>query len=157
MSDGGDPAAETPAGGAGGELEAPSDLRRRFAVDHRHPPRTAAVVFVFAIVLGWYASWLLADLGLGTVAFVLVAAGSAYGLYRQPTRRRATVRGLSALAALLAATPVFMNLPFLLAAGRYGVGQPAAFTVRLADALVLVVFLIVAAVPAGVAWRLAGD
>lgn len=153
----GDSAAAATGDGARGPGESPSDLRRRLGVDHQHPPLTAAVVLGFALVHGWYAAWLLADLGLGTVAFVVVAAASAFWLSRQPTRRRAVVRGLYALAALLAATPLFMNLPFLLAAGHYGVGDPLAFTARLADAVFLLVFLGLAAVPAGVGWRLAGE
>lgn len=127
------------------------------AVEHRHPRGTTAVVLALAVLLAWYASWLAADLGLGTVAFVLVAAGAAYGLYRQPTRSRVLAVGLYALAAMLALTPVFMNLPFLLSAGSYGVPDATAFTVRLADAIFLVVFLVLAAVPAAAARRLAGS
>jgi hypothetical protein len=133
------------------------DVRERLRVEHRHPRETTAVVFAFAVLLAWYASWLTADLGLGTVAFVVVAVAGAYGLYRQPTRRAVVVAGLYGLAALLVSTPVFMNLPFVLSAGAYGISNPAAFTMRLADLVFLVVFVLLGAVPAGLAWRLSGE
>jgi hypothetical protein len=139
--------------------DAPDDsvaaLRDALAVEHRHSRTTTAIVLALAVLLAWYASWLAADLGLGTVAFVLVAAVGAYCLYRQPTRSRVLAAALYALAAMLALTPVFMNLPFHLDAGAYGVENATAFTVRLADAIVLVVFLVLAAVPVAAARRLA--
>ena len=141
--------ADTGAGSTSG-----TDLADRLRVDHRHSRVTTTVVLAIAVALAWYASWLTADLGLGTVTFVLVAAVAAYGLYRQPSRRAVLVVGLYVLAALLVVTPLFMNLPFMLAAGTYDVSNAPAFTMRLADVVFLVVFVVLAAVPGGLAWRL---
>jgi hypothetical protein len=135
-------------------MSAVEDVRERLRVDHRHPPETTAVVLAMAVLLAWYASWLTADLGLGTVAFALVATVGAYGLYRQPGRRSVVVVGLYALAGLVASTPVFLNLPFLLSAGAYGVSNPTAFTMRLSDFVFVVVFGVLAAVPAVTGWWL---
>jgi hypothetical protein len=129
-------------------------LRAWLRVDHRHAPATTGVVLLFAALHAWYASWLAADLRLGTVAFVVVGVCSAYGLYRQPNRRSVVVVGLYVLAALLVASPVFMNLPFVLSAAAYGVSNPLAFTLGLADLLFLLVFGLLATVPALLAWRL---
>lgn len=142
---------------AGSERGRLDDRLESLRFDHRHSRATIAVVVVISLALGWYGSWLAADLGLGTVVFVLGAALSAYGLYRQPSRRAVVVVGLYALAALLVATPVLLNLPFVLVAGSYGVSDPAAFTMRLSDAIFLLVFVILAAVPGGLAWRLSTE
>lgn len=131
-----------------------TDLFDRLRVEHRHTPGTTALVVLLAVALAWYASWLTADLGLGTIAFVLVAVVAAYALYRQPTRRGVLVVGLYALAVVLLVTPIFLNLPFLLAAGSYDVSNPTAFTMRLSDVIFVVLFAILAAVPGGLAWRL---
>lgn len=141
-------------GRAGSEATPERDLRERVAVPHRHPPGTTGLVVVLAALLAWYASWLTADVGLGTVAFVLVAVVAAYGLYRQPTRRGVLVAGLAALAVLLVATPLFLNLPFALAAGAYGIEDAAAFTLTQADLVFVVAFVVLAAVPGGIAWWL---
>lgn len=141
-------------GRAGRPSTGTEDLLARLRVEHRHDRATAALVLAGSLVLAWYGSWLTADLGLGTPTFVVVAAVAAYGLYRQPSRRDVLVVGLYALAALLVATPVFLNLPFLLSAGAYDVANPTAFTMRLADLILLVVFVLLAGVPAVVAWRL---
>lgn len=135
---------------AGPDERGPRALVDRLRVDHRHPPATAGLVVAGAMALGWFAAWLTADLGVGAVAFVLAALSAGYGLYRQPDRTAVLSTWAYAVAALLALTPVFLNLPFLLAAPTYGIGDPAAFTLRLADAISLVAFLLLAAVPAAV-------
>jgi len=140
------------AAGAGG-----GGVAERLRVGHRHSRETTAIVLAEALALALYASWLTADLGLGTVTFVLVAVVAAYALYRQPSRRGILVVGLYVLAAFLVVTPVFLNLPFLLAAGSYDVSNPTAFTMRLSDVLFLVLFVILAAVPGGLAWRLSTE
>lgn len=132
-------------------------IRRWAGLDQAHQVRTVAGMVVAAALLGDVAGWLLADFGLRTPAFVGVALGSSLWLYRQPNGRAAAVRALSALAVLLALTPLFLNLPFVLAADRYGIGNPAAFVLRTADLVALVVFLAMAAVPAAAAWWLARD
>lgn len=146
-----------------GEVGRPSASSRRGAAslldrvgfEHTHGARAALTVIAWAAVLAWYVGWLVADLGLRGPAFLIALAVAWYLLYAQPTRRAMTVRGLAALAVLLAVTPVFLDLPFLLAASRYGVATPWAFVARAADLVMLVVFLLLAAIPAGIARRLA--
>lgn len=130
-------------------------LLDRVGFEHTHGARAALTAIAWAAVIAWYVGWLVADLGPRGPAFILALAIAWYLLYAQPTRRAMTVRGLAALAVLLGATPVFLNLPFLLSSGRYGVAAPWAFVARAADLVTLVVFLLLAAVPAGIARRLA--
>jgi hypothetical protein len=122
--------------------------------DHSHDTVTTAIVLGFAAVLGLYASWLAADVGARFSAFLVTAVALAYLLYAQPTRRTVVAGGLYSLAALLAATPVFYELVFLLNSGRPGVGPVLEHYLSLADVILFAVFWLLAAVPTLVAYRL---
>jgi hypothetical protein len=130
-------------------------LRARFEFDHAHDRTTKALVLGAAVLLGAYAGYLLADLGLRTVAFVVVTAWAAYGLYARPTRRDVAIRGLYALAVLVLATPVALaaTIP-VLPHGTAGIENLLGFVVTIADLVLLAVFGAIAAVPAGVAFLL---
>ena len=58
------------------------------------------------------------------------------------------------LAALLAFTPFVYELAFVLEAGRAGVGSPWQHVLSTADLLLFVLCLVLAAIPALVAYRL---
>lgn len=146
--DGGDvPASDGPAATAARGLE-------RLGVHHTHDPGTTSVIFVLAVVLGNYAAWLVADVGIGLPVFAIGSLVATWGLYRQPTRRAVAVRTLQALAALLIATPIAIDLTFLVLAGRHGVTDPLSFVTTPADLVFLVAFAIPAAALLVVAWRL---
>lgn len=126
-------------------------LLERLGVHHTHDPATTSAVFVLAIVLGNYAAWLVADVGIGLPVFAAGSLVATWGLYRQPTRRAVAVRTLQALAALLVATPIAIDLTFLVLAGSYGVADPLSFVTTKAD----LVFLVAFAIPALVLWGIA--
>lgn len=122
--------------------------------DRTHGPLTTGLVVAFAAVLGLYASWLTADFGARTVAFAAAAVGVGYVLYGEPTRRAVVARGLYVLAAFVAATPFVYELSILLGGGYAGVGSPWQHVLSVTDLLFVLLFLVVAAVPALVAYRL---
>lgn len=127
--------------------------REAAGVAHDHPPGTVALVVLFALGLGVGASWLLADLGLRLPALLAGWLGAGYWLYRQPDRRAVAAAGLYAVAALVALVPVVMNLTALAVAGGHGM-RAGPFALSAVDVVLLAVFLVLAAVPAGVARRL---
>lgn len=122
--------------------------RAAAGVGHDHPPGTVALVVVFALLLGVAASWLLADLGLRLPALLAGWLGGGYWLYRKPDRRAVAVSGLYAVAALVALVPVAMNVTALAVAGGHGF-RAGPFALSVVDVVLLVVFLLLAAVPAG--------
>jgi hypothetical protein len=132
----------------GDSTDTASTITERLAVDHRHPVGTTALVAGFALLLGWYVSWLLADFGLRIPALLLLPALTGYGLYRRPDRAAVATAGLGSLAVALAVTPVLLNLSFLLSAGQYGVSNPWPFVLKGADLVVFGAFLLLGAVPA---------
>lgn len=122
--------------------------------DHTHDALTTAMVVGFAAVLGLYASWMVADFGVRFPAFLVTAVALGYLLYGQATRRTVLAGGLYSLAGLLVLTPVVYELSFVAESGRPGVGSPWQHVLSTADLLLVVVFLVLAAVPALVAYRL---
>lgn len=128
---------------------------RAFGFEHSHDHRTKTLVLAFAVLLAVYASWLLADLRLRTPAFLLVAVGTTYLLYARPTRLAVLIRGLYAVALALLATPVVLSLStFVLPHGRGAVTDPWALSMTVGDLAFLVVFGLIAAIPAGIAFGL---
>lgn len=144
-------AGDEPAGGPAST--APDrDLPEYLGVAHHHDPATTALVAAFALVLGSYASWLMADLGVRWVAFLVVGAAAALGLYRRETRARVATAGLYALAALVALTPVALDATILLGTD---LGDPWPFLLTTATLVYLAAFAVLAAVPAGLGYLLA--
>lgn len=115
------------------------DLGREFAVDR------VAIATVGAVVLGLYATWITADLVSRWLVFAVVVLGAGYLLLDQPDRRGAIAYAAYVLAGLLAATPILLAIPDVLAADQFGVG-PVALVTTTANAILLVVFLALAAV-----------
>lgn len=120
----------------------------RLGITHGHTPAATLGIVVLAAGLGGYAAWLTADFGVSTLVFVVAAVGSAYVLYRRSDGWDALAVACYLFAAFLALTPVFLNLPYVVDGGRYGIGSLAPFVFSLANLVVLVVFLLLAAVPA---------
>lgn len=127
--------------------------RAAAGVGHDHAPGTLALVVLFALGIGVGLSWLLADLGLRLAALLAGWLGGGYWLYRKPDRRAVVVAGLYAVAALVALVPVAMNVTALAVAGGHGM-RAGPFALSMVDVVVLVVFLVLAVVPAGMAWVL---
>lgn len=117
--------------------------------DHTHDGVTTGVVVVSAALLGLYASWITADFGLRTPAFVLVAVALGYLLYRQDSRHAVVAGALYSLAALVAVTPLLYELTILVRAS-----SPLRHVLATSDLLFVLLFWVVAAIPALVASRL---
>lgn len=130
----------------------------RLGIDHVHRPATTVGIGVLAAVLGAYAGWITADFGVRVPAFVIVTVVAAIWLYRQRDGWTALVRGLYLLAALVVSTPILFDLAFVLDAPRYGISNVSGFVLTLSDLVFLLVFVCIAAIPAGLAmvirrWR----
>lgn len=117
--------------------------------DHTHDVVTTGVVVLSAALLGLYASWTTADFGLRTPAFVVVALSLGYLLYRQDSRRGVVAGALYSLAALVALTPLLYELTVLVRAA-----SPLQHVLSVTDLVFVLLFWLVAAVPALVAYRL---
>ncbi|WP_254824621.1 hypothetical protein [Haloglomus halophilum] len=122
--------------------------------DHTHDTATTALVVGVATLLAVVASWVVADFGVRFPAFAVTAIGAAYWLYRLETRREIVAGGLYMLAALIALTPVAMELHVLTVTGMEGVGSPAQHVLAISDLLLTLLFWVVAAVPAVAAYLL---
>jgi hypothetical protein len=116
--------------------------------DHTHDTVTTALVVAVATLLAVVASWVVADFGVRFPAFAVAAIGSAYWLYRLETRREIVAGGLYMLAALIALTPIAMELHILTVAEMEGVGSPTQHVLAVSDLLVTLLFLVIATVPA---------
>lgn len=117
--------------------------------EHTHDALTTGVVVVSAALLGLYASWTTADFGLRTPVFVVVALVLGYLLYGQDSRSRVVAGALYSLAALVALTPLLYELTVLLRAQN-----PLQHVLSVTDLLFVLLFWVVAAVPALAAYRL---
>lgn len=114
-----------------------------------------AGTIVGAVILGLYAAWIAADIVARWLVFLVVALVVGYVLLTKPTVRSQAVYGGYALAALIVLTPIFVIIPDVLSAGTYGVGATG-MIFQIANLLLLVVFLIPAAIVAYAAYRLDG-
>lgn len=101
-----------------------------------------------------YLSWLVADLGLRWVGFVLGWVGVGWYLTRRTDRRDLVVAWLRIDAVLLLLTPLFLNLPFLLNAARFDIGNVSGFVLTASDLVALLLFGLLAAVTAGIGYWL---
>ena len=117
--------------------------------DHTHDALTTGLVVVTAALLGLYTSWMTADFGIRTPAFVVAALALGYLLYRQESRRGVVAGALYSLAALVALTPLLYELTILLRAA-----DPLQHVLSVTDLVFVLLFWVVAAVPALAASRL---
>lgn len=127
-------------------------LRERI---RRLDPRTGGLALVTAVVPAWYLSWLLADFGLRGVGFLLGWIGASWVLVNRNPPRELGITWLRIIAGLLLLTPVFLVLPFVMNAGRFGVGNLAGFVLTESNLITILVFALLAAIPAGIAQWLA--
>lgn len=133
------------------DLAGPGELRRRVGA---HSWRARALVVLAAVVVGYYGAWLAGDY-LGRLAgLVVFGAVAGYLLVQQPTARAVLARGLTLLAGLVLATPVFLNLP-VLTASHDGLSSPAGLVFHPGVYVFSLVFVVLAAGLAAAA-RLAG-
>jgi uncharacterized membrane protein YhfC len=116
--------------------------------EHTHDTVTTGIVVLSAALLGQYASWAAADFGLRTPTFVVVAVALGYLLYRQDSRRGVVAGACYSLSALLAVTPLLYELTVLTRATR-----PLQHVLSVTDLLFVLLFWVVAAIPALVAYR----
>lgn len=132
-----------------------SPLDRLFPLfEHTHDRVTTALVVVFAALLGVVASWVVADFGVRFPAFLVGSVAVGYLLYGRESRRAVLAGGLYMLAALVALTPIVSEIHVLTVAGMRGVGDPWQHVLTVSDLLLVVVFFLVAAVPALAAFLL---
>lgn len=122
--------------------------------DHTHGIATTTYVVVATVLGGLFASWLAADFGLRTPAFVVAAVVLGYALYGQPTQRSVVAGSLYSLAALIVLTPVALNLPYVTNGGMPSLADPWAMVLTVADLQIFVAFLVLAAIPSAVAYGL---
>lgn len=114
-------------------------------------PRHVAGVVVGALVLALYASWMAADIVGRWLIFPVVALLTGYYLYlRDEPGDKGVFFGYS-LAGMMVLTPILMVVPDL--TGSFEGGTPA---IGLANVVILVIFLIPAAIVAYVTYRYSG-
>jgi hypothetical protein len=118
-------------------------------VEPTHDTGTIAIIVLFAAVVGLLAGWLAADFGIRGPAYAVGAAGSGYLLFQQPSRRAVLAAGLYSVAAMVAVAPMVYELGVVAT-----VDAPLRHVLGASDLLVLLVFWLVAAVPAIVGYRL---
>jgi len=127
-------------------------LRERI---RRLDPMIGGLALVTAVVPAWYLSWLLADFGLRGVGFLLGWIGVSWVLANRNPPRELGITWLRIIAGLLLLTPVFLVLPFVMNADRFGVGNLAGFVLTESNLITILVFALLAAIPAGIAQWLA--
>lgn len=133
-----------------GDAEAEPDEGRHAGTEEPHDTVTVAIIVLFVSVVGFLAGWLAADFGIRFPAFLVGAAGTGYLLYRQPTRQAVLAAGLYSIAALIAVAPIIYELGVLAT-----VDAPLRHVLSPSDLLLVLVFWLLAAVPAVVGYRIA--
>lgn len=127
-------------------------VARRLGIKHRHSIGTTGLAVVLALICGFYAAWLLMDFGLYWLALVVVTLVASVRFYARPTRANVLATGLYTLAVFIVLTPVILDLAFVLAANTYGIDNPWPFVLSLSNLLFLLVFILLALIPAGIAY-----
>lgn len=104
------------------------------------------VIAFFALITGWYASWISTNTTLSyTLVFLVVALATSYVLYGDASYARLVGSGLYVLAFFVAITPIFFYAPILTSE----VENPWIFVFSVADLIVWLIFLVIAGVLAG--------
>jgi len=116
-------------------------------VENRHDTATNALIVAFAVVFGLYGSWVLADFLPRVVGFALPALVGAYTCYQRTGRGSVAAAGCYGLAVLVVVTPFALQLPYVLNAGMVSNGGALSFFQPM-DLVVLLIFLVIALVPA---------
>jgi hypothetical protein len=122
-------------------------------VENRHDTATNALIVAFAALFGLYGSWMLADLLPRVVGFGLPALVGAYVCYQRADRGSVVAAGCYGLAVLVVLTPVALQLPYVLNGGMVSNGGALSFFQPM-DLVFLLIFLVIAAVPALVGFYL---
>lgn len=117
--------------------------------EHTHDRITTAIVVVLAAAFGLLTRWIVADFDVAFLGFLVAAVGTGYLLYRQPTRRAVVAAGCYSFAALVAVVPIVYELGLAVT-----VQDPVSHLLSTTDILLVVVFWLVAAVPALVGYRI---
>lgn len=114
-----------------------------------HDTATTALVVVGGLALATVAAWIGADVLPRGPLFAGAFTGFAVFLYSRDHRRDVLSTALYALAALIALAPLGYELPYVL-----GTSDAVAHVLTTTDLLLVVVFLVLAAVPALLGYRL---
>lgn len=127
--------------------------RRATAALGEIEPRHLTGIVVGAVVLGWYASWMAADLVGRWLTFPAVTLVAGYLLSGREDGRDKTVFVGYALAALVAVTPLAVVVPDVVGGFTEG---PVEMGLTASNAVLFVLFLLPAAAIAYVTYRLDG-
>ncbi len=127
-------------------------VRKRF---RRMDLRRTVIAATLAVVPAAYLSWLLADFGGRGIGFIVGMAGVTGILLRRGGHKTVAIPWLRTMAVLLLMTPGFLVLPFVVNAGRFGIGSLGGFVLTESELVTVAVFALLAAVPAGIAQWLA--
>jgi hypothetical protein len=125
----------------------------RFAAENRHDTATTAVVVAFAALFGLYGSWMLADLLPRALGFLLPALVGGWVCYGRADRGSVAAAGCYGLAVLVVLTPVALQVPYVLNSGMVSNGGALSFFQPM-DLVFLLIFVVIAAVPALVGFYL---
>lgn len=82
---------------------------------------------MMALIIGGFAAWATANLGIATIAFLVAAAGSSYYLYQKPMPSAAIGSGLYITALLMLLTPILFYLPKIVGGGEGGAEEAGMF------------------------------
>ena len=114
----------------------------------------AVTAGILGLLIGGVAAWATSNLGVASIAFVVIALASGYWLYQKPIPSAAISNGLYVLALELILTPILFYAPVILGSSE-GEGAEAAGTF-IGSVLGLVVwgfaFLLIAIVIAVIGW-----
>ncbi|MDY6764676.1 MAG: hypothetical protein SV377_03165 [Halobacteria archaeon] len=106
----------------------------------------SVVIAFFALITGWYASWISTNTTLSYIlVFLVVALVTSYILYGEGSYVRLVSSGLYVLAFFVAITPVFFYAPILTS----DIENPWIFIFSVADLIVWLIFLVIAGILAG--------
>lgn len=122
-------------------------------VENRHDTATNALVVAFAALFGLYGSWMLADFVPRVVGFALPALVGGWVCYGRTDRGSVAAAGCYGLAMLVVLTPFAVQIPYLLDGGMVSNGG-ALSLLQPMDLVFLLLFLVIAAVPALVGFYL---
>jgi CDP-diglyceride synthetase len=89
--------------------------------------KMAITAGVLGLVIGGFAAWATANLGIAPIAFVVGLAGGGYFLYQKNMPSEAIGSGLYVTALLMVVTPLLFYLPVVVGGGGNGAEEAGAF------------------------------
>lgn len=125
-----------------------SDVWTRFETEHDHSWPTRLLVAGCALLVGYYAAWVLADIGPRTPLFGVGTILAAIHLYRQPTRATVVSRACYLLAGSTILIPFVFWVVYLTSPA--GIIRPFALILTPGDVLYAFAFVVLAGLIAGV-------